>query len=103
VTKLNTLPPPLVFAELGRLMPGTLVPGATGGAPDGTPPAPPQANGTRLPPDQVRGQAPLPEPMRPVGGGGSPAPPAYHDGMSQEEYRAYRIRTSQLPVWKNKA
>jgi hypothetical protein len=93
VTKLNTLPPPLVFAELGRLMPGTLIPGATGGAPDGTPPAPP---------DRSPGQAPLPEPMRPVGGGGSPAPPAYSDAMSQEEYRAWRARTSQLPQWKDR-
>jgi len=90
VRTLNTLPPPLVFAELGRLMPGTLVPGATGGAPETTPPAP--TNGTRPPP--------LPEPMRPVGGGGSSTPPAYHDDMSQEDYRAWRARTSQLPRWK---
>jgi hypothetical protein len=96
VERLNTLPPALVFAELGRLMPGTLVPGAAGGAPDGTPPAQVRgaAGGTRPPP--------LPEPLRPIGGGGSPAPPAYHDDMDMQSYREYRKRTSQLPVWKER-
>jgi hypothetical protein len=103
VQRLNTLPPPLVFAELGRLMPGTLVPGATGGAPETTPPAsgsPPATTTGRTPVGPP--PAPLPEPMRPVGGAGSPAPPAYHDGMSQEEYRAWRARTSTLPQWKQR-
>jgi hypothetical protein len=93
VRTLNTLPPPLVFAELGRLMPGTLVPGGVGGAPEPTPPAP--TNGTR--------PTPLPEPMRPVGGGGSPTPVAYREGMSMEEYRAWRARTSQDPRWRERA
>ena len=87
VARLNTLPPPLVFAELGRLMPGTPPPAAPG---EPTPPV--QPNGTRPPP--------LPEPMRPVGGGGSPSPPGYREDMSQDEYRAYRARTSNLPRWK---
>ena len=83
VSRLNTLPPPLVFAELGRLMPGSLVPGAHGSAPAGTPPAP------------TNGQAPtppLPEPMRPVGGNGSAPPPAFREGMSLADYRQMRAR-----------
>jgi hypothetical protein len=84
VQRLNTLPPPLVFAELGRLMPGQLVPGSNGSAPAGTPPAP--SNGQAPTP-------PLPEPMRPVGGGGSPAPPTFREGMSLAEYRQMRARS----------
>jgi len=83
VSKLNTLPPPLVFAELGRLMPGQLVPGSNGSAPAGTPPAP--TNGQTPTP-------PLPEPMRPVGGNGSAAPPSFKEGMSLAEYRQMRAR-----------
>jgi small-conductance mechanosensitive channel len=84
VQRLNTLPPPLVFAELGRLMPGQLVPGSNGSAPAGTPPAP--TNGQTPPP-------PLPEPMRPVGGSGSAPPPAFREGMSLAEYRQMRARS----------
>jgi hypothetical protein len=84
VQRLNTLPPPLVFAELGRLMPGQLVPGSTGSAPAGTPLAP--SNGQTAAP-------PLPEPMRPVGGNGSAAPPAFREGMSLAEYRQMRARS----------
>jgi hypothetical protein len=84
VQRLNTLPPPLVFAELGRLMPGQLVPGSNGSAPAGTPPAP--TNGQTPAP-------PLPEPMRPVGGNGSAPPPAFREGMSLAEYRQMRARS----------
>jgi hypothetical protein len=83
VQRLNTLPPPLVFAELGRLMPGQLVPGSNGSAPAGTPPAP--TNGQTPTP-------PVPEPMRPVGGSGRPAPPTFREGMSLSEYRQMRAR-----------
>lgn len=84
VQRLNTLPPPLVFAELGRLMPGQLVPGSMGSAPAGTPPAP--TNGQTPAP-------PLPEPMRPVGGSGSAPPPSFKEGMSLAEYRQMRARS----------
>jgi len=87
VQRLNTLPPPLVFAELGRLMPGQLVPGSTGSAPAGTPPAP--SNGQAPTPPAP----PLPEPMRPVGGSGSASPPAFREGMSLSEYRQMRARS----------
>ena len=94
VQRLNTLPPPLVFAELGRLS------GPGGGSPfpptqeraHADVPAQTTTNGTRPPP--------LPEPMRPVGGGGSPQPPGLRDDASQEDYRAWRARTSNLPRWK---
>jgi hypothetical protein len=86
VRHLNTLPPPLVFAELGRLMPGQVLPGGNGSAPAGTPPA---TNGSApSSPPQV-----LPEPMRPVGGNGSAPPPAFRDGMSLAEYRQMRARS----------
>jgi hypothetical protein len=95
VQRLNQMPPPLVLLELGRLLP------------------PPQATAV-APPAQGQGQAavgspngngavpavpaaPLPEPMAPVGGGGSTAQPTYTDGMSQAEYERYRARTSQIP------
>lgn len=94
VQKLNTLPPPLVFAELGRLSgPGSGPPSpATQDSAHADVPGRPSANGTRPPP--------LPEPLRPVGGGGSPTPPGFRDDMSQAEYRAWRARTSQLPKWR---
>lgn len=100
VQRLNTLPPPLVFAELGRLMPGQLVPGSNGSAPAGTLPAP-LDRGPELAPGLTRGQAangqtptpPLPEPMRPVGGNGSAPPPAFREGMSLREYRQMRARS----------
>lgn len=86
--RLNTLPPPQVIWELARLLPQA--PPATG---ESAPPATtPPANGTRPPP--------LPEPMRPVGGGGSPSPPGFREDASQEDYRAWRAKTSNLPRWK---
>lgn len=93
IQRLNTLPPPQVIWELARLAPppATNGPPETHGAPTPPPPAV-QANGTRPPP--------LPEPMRPVGGGGSTTPPAYRDDMSQSEFKAWRARTSNLPAWK---
>jgi len=83
LTRLNQLPPPLVFAELGRLMPGQVVPGANGSAPAGTPPAP--SNGQTPTP-------PLPEPMRPVGGNGSAPVQGFREGMNLTEYRQWRAR-----------
>lgn len=86
VQRLNQMPPPLVLLELGRLLPpaqaSTVAPAV--GSPNG--------NGTAQPP-----ATPLPEPMAPVGGGGSTAQPTYSDGMSQREYEQYRARTSQIP------
>lgn len=85
VQRLNTLPPPLVFAELGRL----------------SPPPPPPANGTAAP--TTTGAAALPAPLTPLSGSSAGAPTGtYHDGMSQEEYRQWRKRTSQLPSWKER-
>ena len=82
VQRLNSLPPPLVLLELGRLLPpstaSTVAPavGSTNG--NGAVPA-----------------APLPEPMAPVGGGGSTAQPTYSEGMSQAEYET--IPRSHVP------
>ena len=83
VQRLNTLPPPLVLVELGRLSPQ---------APSPVSPAVGSMNGNGAVP-----AAPLPEPMAPVGGGGSTAQPTYTEGMSQAEYERYRARTSQIP------
>ena len=86
VQRLNTLPPPLVLVELGKLSPPpqTTTPnGTTNGAP-----APPPA---------------LPAPPTPLSGSGAGAPTgAYSDSMSQSEYAAWRKRTSSLPAWKNR-
>jgi hypothetical protein len=89
VQRLNTLPPPLVLVELGRLSP------------------PPQTNGTAptVPTPARGGTAPpaLPAPPTPLSGAGGGAPTGtYSDSMSQEEYRAWRKRTSALPVWKDR-
>lgn len=84
VARLNTLAPPLVFAELGRLAP-----------------APPAAtNGTAAPPAPPR----LPAPPTPLSGSSAGTPTGgYHEGMSQAEYRQWRARTSELPAWKKRA
>ena len=87
VTRLNTLPPPLVLVELGRISP---------------PPTPPTPNGTA---PVTNGTPPpaLPAPPTPLSGSGAGAPTgSYHEGMSQEDYRRWRSRTSQLPVWKER-
>ena len=91
VQRLNTLPPPLVFAELGRLSPpptpqtpGIPTPQATGSAPPG--PAPQ-----------------LPAPPTPLSGSSTGTPTStYRDDMSQAEYKAWRARTSQLPRWQER-
>lgn len=89
VTRLNTLPPPLVLVELGRLSPPP-----TQTTPNGTAPV---TNGTTPPPA-------LPAPPTPLSGAGAGAPTlSYSDSMSQEDYRRWRSRTSQLPVWKERA
>jgi hypothetical protein len=82
VQRLNGLPPPLVLVELGRLS----APPVTTQAP-----AVGSTNGTAPP------ATPLPEPMAPVGGGGSMVQPQYSDGLNQREYEAWRARTSQIP------
>ena len=96
VQRLNTMPPPLVLVELGRLSgPGSRSqPSAAQdsarsgvqGSTNGTPPTPA-----------------LPAPMTPLSGAGAGAPTgSYSDSMSQREYEAWRRRTSQLPVWKER-
>jgi hypothetical protein len=89
VRQLNSLPPPLVLVELGRLSP------ASPQQPSPTPAAG-SANG-HTPPTTPAPQAPLPEPMAPVGGGGSMVQPTYNENMSQAEYERWRAKTSQLP------
>jgi hypothetical protein len=90
VQRLNSLPPPLVLVELGRLAPSPQTPspipavGSTHG--NGVVPAAPTPAAT-----------PLPEPMAPVGGGGSTAQPTYTENMSQAEYERWRAKTSNLP------
>lgn len=90
VTRLNTLPPPLVLVELGRLSPAPDSPPPAGGSANG------MTNGHTAPPA-------LPAPPTPLSGSGVGAPTlSYHEGMSQEDYRRWRSRTSQLPVWKER-
>lgn len=81
--RLNQLPPPLVFAELGRLSPAAspATPASTNGAVSPTAATPPV----------------LPPPLTPVSGQGSVPPGSYHENMSQAEYKAWRQRTSQVP------
>ena len=84
VQRLNTLPPPLVLVELGRLLPPST---AT------QPPAVGSTNGTPPPA--------LPTPLTPLSGSGAGAPTGqFREDMTQAEYRAWRARTSQLPKWK---
>jgi hypothetical protein len=91
VQRLNTLPPPLVLVELGRLSP---TPASPGGPAVGS-----NGNGTVAPPSQ----ATLHAPETPLSGGGAGAPTGqYRDDMSQAEFRAWRKRTSELPEWKHR-
>jgi hypothetical protein len=90
VQRLNSLPPPLVLVELGKLTPAS---------PSAVAPAVGSANGN--------GQAPttptLHAPETPLSGGGAGAPTGgYSDSMSQAEYRAWRKRTSSLADWKKR-
>lgn len=82
LARLNTLPPPLVFAELGRLRPG---------APDETPPAPGLPTATtngRTPSGPPPGlPPPLPPPPTPLSGMGSGAPSGATADMDQAEFR----------------
>jgi hypothetical protein len=90
VQRLNTLPPPLVLVELGRLSPA---------APQT--PAPTPAVGST----NGNGQAPptLHAPETPLSGAGGGAPTgSYRDDMSMDEYKAWRKRTSQLAAWKER-
>jgi hypothetical protein len=90
VQRLNTLPPPLVLVELGRLSPA----------------APQQATPTPAVGSPNGRAAPTPTlhaPETPLSGAGGGAPTgSYSDSMSQREYEAWRKRTSQLPVWKER-
>ena len=87
VTRLNTLPPPLVLVELGRISP---------------PPAATQANGTTTNGAQAPTPA-LPAPPTPLSGSGAGAPTStYREDMSMDEYKAWRKRTSALPQWKER-
>lgn len=91
VARLNSLPPPLVLVELGRL---------SSAAP--SPPAPTPAVGS------ANGQAPAPTqalhaPETPLSGAGGGAPVLnYRDDMSQSEFEQWRKRTSSLPAWKDR-
>ena len=87
VQRLNTLPPPLVLVELGRLSPPpqTAAPTPAVGSTNGTPPPA------------------LPTPLTPLSGSGAGAPTGtYSDGMDQAAYRAWRKRTSDIPTWKER-
>jgi hypothetical protein len=87
VQRLNTLAPPFVLLELGRLSPAVPTPGATPITPT------PGANGTA--------PSALPAPPTPLSGAGAGAPTGqWRENMSQAEYRAWRARTSQDPRWK---
>ena len=87
VMRLNTLPPPLVLVELGRLSP---------------PATPPAANGTTTNGGTVPTAA-LPAPMTPLSGAGAGAPTGqFSETMDQAAYREWRRRTSSLPVWKER-
>ena len=94
--QLNQLPPPLALVALGELSARLAPPPASAEAPNGQAPAAPApgATGTTPPPA-------LPAPPTPLSGAGAGAPTGgYREDMSQEEYRQWRKRTSQLPVWK---
>lgn len=87
VSRLNTLPPPLILVELGRISPP---PQAT--APNGT-----TTNGAQAPTPA------LPAPPTPLSGAGAGAPTlSYDENMTMDQYRAWRKRTSQLPAWKER-
>lgn len=73
VERLNTLPPPLVLVELGRLSPA---PPAANGLPAG-----PAAAGPTTP------QAPLPAPPTPLSGAGPGAPTVNPAELPQAEFR----------------
>jgi hypothetical protein len=91
VQRLNTLPPPLVLVELGRLSPSPQAASPT--------PAVGSTNGTTAPaPTQA-----LHAPETPLSGAGGGAPTgSYSDSMDQRAYEAWRKRTSQLSVWKER-
>jgi hypothetical protein len=95
VQRLNTLPPPLVLVELGRL---------SLAAPQQATPTPAVGlnNGNGTTPTQ----APTPTlhaPETPLSGAGGGAPVlAYRDDFTQQEYAAWRKRTSQLAAWKER-
>jgi hypothetical protein len=91
VQRLNSLPPPLVLVELGKLTPAS---------PSAVAPAVGSTNGN--------GTAPLPAPTlhapeTPLSGGGAGAPTgAYREDFTAKEYAQWRKRTSQLAAWKER-
>jgi hypothetical protein len=91
VQRLNSLPPPLVLVELGKLTPAS---------PSNATPAVGSTNGN--------GTAPLPAPTlhapeTPLSGGGAGAPTgAYREDFTAKEYAQWRKRTSQLAAWKER-
>jgi hypothetical protein len=90
VQRLNSLPPPLVLVELGRLSPA---------APQPTTPTPAvgSPNGTTAPTQALHA------PETPLSGAGGGAPTgAFNENMSAQEYKAWRKRTSQLAAWKER-
>jgi hypothetical protein len=89
VQRLNTLPPPLVLVELGRLSP----------APQQATPTPAvgSTNGTTTPAPTLHA------PETPLSGAGGGAPTGtFNENMSAQEYKAWRKRTSQLAAWKER-
>ena len=94
VQRLNTLPPPLVLLELGRLLPPSSA--SSAGAPAV---GPTNGNGTGSPPSTPT----LHAPETPLSGSGGGAPTgSYNENMSAQEYAAWRKRTSQLAAWKER-
>jgi hypothetical protein len=92
VQRLNTLPPPLVLVELGRLSPAPQTPAPT--------PAVGSTGGNGQAPAQTQT---LHAPETPLSGAGGGAPVlAYRDDFTQQEYAAWRKRTSQLAAWKER-
>jgi hypothetical protein len=90
VHRLLQMPPPMMLMELGRLAPPSPPPGGTvplATPTTGTPPASPP---------------PLPPPLAGVNGQGTVPTPGFSETMSAEDYRNYRRRTSNLPVWKHR-
>jgi hypothetical protein len=90
VQRLNSLPPPLVLVELGKLTPAS---------PSAATPAVGSTNGNGTTPAPTT----LHAPETPLSGGGAGAPTGqWHEGMTQAEFKSWRAKTSQLPSWKER-
>jgi hypothetical protein len=84
--RLNQMPPPLMLMELGRLVPASSPPAGT--------------HGTTTPVTNGQATPPLPPPLTPVQGQGVVPTAGLREGMTFEDYKRERQRSSQLPVWK---